>query len=99
MALSVLLPKVVPPLVAVEDLTRSSSEVELEHHMEELELAVSEALGISLSEVHAQYFQDTDSSEHMEQVLDDERKRQRWLAEWAEEQRVEHWTHREDVSM
>jgi hypothetical protein len=40
-------------LVAVEDLTQSSSDVEVEHHMEELKLEVSEALGISLLEVHA----------------------------------------------
>jgi hypothetical protein len=41
----------VPPLVAVADLTRTSSDEEVGELMGELELGVSEALGISLSEV------------------------------------------------
>jgi hypothetical protein len=56
----------------MEDLTQSSLDVEVEHHMEELELGVSEALGISLSEVHAQYFRGNDSSKRIEQKLEDE---------------------------
>jgi hypothetical protein len=55
---SVLHSEVVPPLVAVEDLTRSSLDEEIEQRVEELECGVSEALGISLSEVWDRYFQD-----------------------------------------
>jgi hypothetical protein len=65
--------------------------------MEELALRVSEALGISLLEVHAQYFRGSDSSERMEQELEGEHERQCWLDEWAEEHRVEHWSYREDT--
>jgi hypothetical protein len=43
--------EVVPPLVAIEDLTRTSSDEQLGEQIEKLELGVSEALGISLSEV------------------------------------------------
>jgi hypothetical protein len=86
----------VPPLVAVEDLTQSPSDVEVEH-MEELELTVSEALGISLSEVHDWYFRGSDLSKRMEQVLEGEREWQRWLDEWAEERRVKHWSYWEDT--
>jgi hypothetical protein len=59
-------------LVAVEDLMQSSLDVEVERHMEELELGVSETLGISLLEVQAQYFQDSDLSERRDQDLDSE---------------------------
>jgi hypothetical protein len=53
--------EVVPPVIAAADLTRLlSEEEEVNNLMEELELGVSEALGISLSEVHAKYFQDSD---------------------------------------
>jgi hypothetical protein len=61
---SVLPVEVVPPVIAVEELTRSSSEDEgVGLLMEDLELGVSEALGISLSEVHAWYFRDSDKSD------------------------------------
>jgi hypothetical protein len=44
--------EVVPPIIAVSELTRLSSEdAEVGLLMGELELGVSEALGISLSEV------------------------------------------------
>jgi hypothetical protein len=65
--------------------------------MEELKLEVSEALGISLLEVHAQYFRDSDLSEHMERDLEGEWERQWWLDEWAEEHWVEHQSYWEDV--
>jgi hypothetical protein len=58
---------------------------------------VSEALGISLSEVWAQYFQDSDSSERRDQDSDSERKQMRWLEEWAEERQVEHCSYWEDT--
>jgi hypothetical protein len=48
-------------VVCVEELTRSLSvESEVVHLMEELELGVSKALGVSLSEVHTRYFGDSD---------------------------------------
>jgi hypothetical protein len=65
--------------------------------MEELELGVSEALGISLSEVQAWYFPGSDLSERMEQELEGEHERQRWLDDWAEERRVEHQSYWEDT--
>jgi hypothetical protein len=44
--------KVAHPIISVEDLTASlSEEVEVVHLMQELELGVSKALGMSLSEV------------------------------------------------
>jgi hypothetical protein len=43
--------EVVFPLVAVEDLTWTSPDKDIEKCLEELELGVSEALGISLLEV------------------------------------------------
>jgi hypothetical protein len=64
--------------------------------MEELKLGVSEALGISLSEVRAQYFQDSDESE--EQDLDGEHERERWLEEWAHERRLEYQSYWEDTT-
>jgi hypothetical protein len=57
----------VPPFVAATDLTRTSSDdEEVGQLMEELELGVSKALGISLLEVHAQYFRDRDEGERRE---------------------------------
>jgi hypothetical protein len=61
---SVLPVEVVPPVVAVTELTRSLSEdEEVGLLMGKLELGVSEALGISLSEVHAWYFRDSNEGE------------------------------------
>jgi hypothetical protein len=61
----------VPPVVAIVELTRSSSgDEEVGRLIEDLELGVSEALGISLSEVHAHYFWDSDEGE--ERDLDSE---------------------------
>jgi hypothetical protein len=89
--------EVVPSLIAVEDLNRSLSDGEVEHCMEELKLEVSEALGISLSEVHAWYFQDSNLSKQMEWDLEGECERQCWLDEWVEEHRVEHRSYWEDA--
>jgi hypothetical protein len=94
---SVLCSEVVPPLVAVEDLTQSLSDVEVERRMEELELRVSEALGISLLEVHARYFRDSDSSERRDRDLEGEHERMCWLDEWAEEHQVAHRSYWEDA--
>jgi hypothetical protein len=61
--------------VAVTDLTWSlSGDEEVGQLMEDLELGVSEALGISLSEVHAHYFQDSDEGEDRD--LDSEHEHQ-----------------------
>jgi hypothetical protein len=90
-ALSVLPLRVVFPLVAMENLTRTSSDEAIEKHIEELELGVSEALGISLSEVQAWYFLGSDGSERRDRDLDDEREHEHWLEEWVEEHQVEHW--------
>jgi hypothetical protein len=75
--------EVVFPLVAVEDLTRTLSDEVIERRLEDLELKVSEALGISLSEVQALYFRDHDEGESRD--LDSERERERWSEEWVEE--------------
>jgi hypothetical protein len=57
----------VPLIVAVAELTRlSSGDEEVGRLMEDLELGVSEALGISLSEVRAHYFRDSDEGEDSE---------------------------------
>jgi hypothetical protein len=87
----------VPPLVAVEDLTRSLLDEEIERCVEELEHGVSEALGISLSEVWDRYFRDNDSSEKRDRDLDSECECTCWLEEWAEECQVEHRSYREDA--
>jgi hypothetical protein len=53
--------EVVHPIIYMEDLTISLSEdAEVACLTQELELGVSDALGISLSEVHARYFWDSD---------------------------------------
>jgi hypothetical protein len=78
----------VPPLVAVEELTQTSSDEEMGRWMEELELGVSEALGISLSEVRARYFLDSDKSENRDRYLASECECERWLEEWAQECRL-----------
>jgi hypothetical protein len=53
--------EVAPSVICVEELTRSSSEeLEVICLTQELELGVSEALGVSLSEVYARYFGDSD---------------------------------------
>jgi hypothetical protein len=62
--------KVVPPIVAITDLARSLSDKEVGNLMEDLELGVSKALGISLLEVHAQYFQDSDKGKCSEMGRD-----------------------------
>jgi hypothetical protein len=84
-------------MVTVEDLSRSSLDEEIEHHEEELERGVSEALGISLLEVQDWYFRDNDSSERRDCDLSSEREHMCWLEEWAEEYRVEHRSYREDT--
>jgi hypothetical protein len=59
--------EVVPPIIAVVELTRLSSEDEkVGQLMEELELGVSEALGMSLSKLRAWYFQDSDKGGYSE---------------------------------
>jgi hypothetical protein len=63
--------EVVCPVVPIEELTRSSSPVSM------LPTALSEALGISLSDVMAQYF---DGSEESERV--------RWIEEALERRRT-----------
>jgi hypothetical protein len=89
-ALLVLPLEVVFPLVVVEDLTRTSSVSDevMEKRMDESELGVSEALGISLSEVQARYFRDSDTSEKRDRDLDSECECLHWLEEWVEECRV-----------
>jgi hypothetical protein len=63
--------EVVPPVIAVVDLTQlSSDEEEVGNLMEDLELGVSKALGVSLLEVHAQYFRDSDEGESSEMGRD-----------------------------
>jgi hypothetical protein len=54
-----------PAIVRVEELTRSSSEEGVDHLMGDLELGVSDALGMSLSEVYAWYFRDSDEGDVM----------------------------------
>jgi hypothetical protein len=57
----------VPSIVAVTDLTKSSSDdEEVSWLMENLEVGVSEALGISLSEVCACYSWDSDEGKDRE---------------------------------
>jgi hypothetical protein len=89
--------EVVFPLVAVEDLTWTSSDEEIGRHLEKLELRVSEALGISLLEVHTLYFRDHDESNSKD--LDGKCERKHWLEEWAEENQVEHPSYQEDTDM
>jgi hypothetical protein len=81
----------------VEDLTRSSSDAEIERWVDKLERGVSKALEISLLEVWDQYFWDNDSSERRDCDLDSEHERMRWLEEWVEECRVEHQSFQEDT--
>jgi hypothetical protein len=59
--------EVVAPIVTVESLAGSSSEdSEMVHLTCDLELEVGDALGMSLSEVHAQYFQDSNEGKDSE---------------------------------
>jgi hypothetical protein len=62
---------------AIADLTRISSDEGVERRMEELELGVSEALGISLLEVQDRYFQDSGDEEDRD--LESEHEHVRWL--------------------
>jgi hypothetical protein len=88
----------VPPLVAATDLTMmSSDDKEVGQLMEESELGVSEALGISLSEVQVQYFRDSDKGEEMD--LESERECECWLAKWAHERQLEYQLYREDAAL
>jgi hypothetical protein len=65
--------EVVPPIVVtVDSLTRSSSDVGVQRSVVELDVEVSEALGMSLSKVQAQYFEGSDEGE-LDQVLTEER--------------------------
>jgi hypothetical protein len=65
--------------------------------MVDLELGVSEALGISLSEVHTRYFWDSDEGE--ERDLESERECERWLEEWARGHWLEYQSYREDAML
>jgi hypothetical protein len=87
----------VPSLDAVEDLMQLSSDIDVERCIEELELRVSKALGISLSEVQAQYFRYSDSSERRDRDLDSENEWMCWLEEWVEERQVAHHSYQEDT--
>jgi hypothetical protein len=65
--LSVLPIEVVAPIVAIVELTRLLPEdEEVGWLVEDSELGVSKALGISLSEVCAQYFRDSDKGKSSE---------------------------------
>jgi hypothetical protein len=64
---SVLLLEVAPPIVGVEELTRLSEDDEdIVHLTWGLELGIGKALDLSLLEVHAWYFQDSDEGEDSE---------------------------------
>jgi hypothetical protein len=65
--------------------------------MEELELGVSEALGISLLEVQAWYFWDSD--EGKDRDLESECEYACWLEEWAHEHQLEYQLYREDTAL
>jgi hypothetical protein len=65
--LSVLPEEVVPPCIPIEELTRSSSVSNM------LPEAVSEALGISLSEVHARYFGPSNTGSDIDRIMAEER--------------------------
>jgi hypothetical protein len=67
------------------DLTQLSSDEEIGRWLDELELGVSEALGISLSEIQAWYFQDSDESKTRDRDLESEHKCQCGLEEWVQE--------------
>jgi hypothetical protein len=59
--------EVAHPVICVEDLTGSLSEdAEVTLLTQDLELGVSKVLGVSLSEVQAQYFWDSDEGEDSE---------------------------------
>jgi hypothetical protein len=66
---SVLPVEVVPLIVPVGTLTRSESTSDVSG----LAVAISEVLDISLSEVQAQYFGDSDKSNEVDRVLGEER--------------------------
>jgi hypothetical protein len=83
--------------VAIADLTRTSSDEEMGKQMEDLELGVSEALGISLLEVQARYFWDSDES--MAWDLDGKCEHEHWLEEWAEEHQLEYQSYQEDAAL
>jgi hypothetical protein len=72
-----------------------SDDEEVGELMQDLELRVSEALGISLSEVRAWYFRDSDKD--MERDLDDECEHEHWLEEWAHEHQSEYQSYRGDA--
>jgi hypothetical protein len=58
--------EVAPLVVGVEELTRSLSEdAKVVRLTQELKLGVGEALGLSLLEVQAWYFRDTDKSSYL----------------------------------
>jgi hypothetical protein len=84
-------------LVVVKDLTRTSSSEEIEKQMGELELGVSEALGISLLEVRDWYFQDSGNDEDWDWDLGGEREREWWLEEWVRERQLEYLSYWEDT--
>jgi hypothetical protein len=67
--------EVVPLVVPVGTLTRSESTSEVSS----LAIAISEVLDISLSEVRARYFRDSDTSNEVDWVLGEE-----WDALWED---------------
>jgi hypothetical protein len=73
----------------------SSDDEEVGRLVKDLELGVSEALGVSLSEVCACYFRDSD--EGKDRDLDSEHECERWLEEWAHERWLEYQSYREDT--
>jgi hypothetical protein len=56
--------------------------------MDELELGVSKALGISPLEVRDQYFRD--SGESQDQDLEGKREHKCWLEKWARKHQLEY---------
>jgi hypothetical protein len=79
---SVLSSDVVPPIaVAVDSLTRLLSDI----GVQELNIEVSEAFGISLSKVQAQYFESSDEGE-VDHMLTEERD-----CLWEELRHQEEW--------
>jgi hypothetical protein len=92
----------VPPVaVVVDSLTRSLSDIEVQ----ELDVEVSEVLGISLSEVQAQYFESSDEGE-VDWILTEERDclreelrhQEEWDVAARHDRSQEHLTYWEDAA-
>jgi hypothetical protein len=75
----------------------SSDDEEVARLMEDLEVGVSEVLAVSLLEVHACYFLDSDEGEDRD--LDGEHEHECWLEGWACERRLEYQSYREDAAL